>query len=103
MIHLTETAASAMRDAIASAGVQGLRLGVQSGGCAGMKYRMGLVRAAQPDDIVFEQHGVLLFVEPADEPRLKGMTVDFVTDAGGAGFTFDNPNAQRCGCGKSFC
>ncbi len=103
MIHLTETAANAMRDAISSAGVQGLRLGVQPGGCAGMKIRMGLVKTAQPDDIIVEQHGVMLFVEPAHEVHLKGMTVDFVTDAGGAGFTFDNPNAQRCGCGKSFC
>ena len=64
---------------------------------------MGLVKTAQPDDIIVEQHGVTLFVEPAHEAHLKGMTVDFVTDAGGAGFTFDNPNAQRCGCGKSFC
>ncbi len=103
MIHLTETAASAMRDAISSAGVQGLRLGVQPGGCAGMKISMGLVKTAQPDDIVVEQHGVLLFVQPAHEAQLNGLTVDFVTDAGGAGFTFDNPNAQRCGCGKSFC
>jgi len=103
MINLTETAADAMRGAIAAAGVQGLRLGVQPGGCAGMKYRMGLVRDAAPDDIVLEQHGFRLFVEPAHEPHLKGMTVDFVTDAGSSGFTFDNPNAKRCGCGKSFC
>lgn len=103
MIHLTETAASAMRDAISTAGVQGLRLGVQPGGCAGMTYRMGLVKNAAPDDIVVEQHGVRLFVEPAHEAHLKGITVDFVTSSGGAGFTFDNPNAKKCGCGKSFC
>jgi Fe-S cluster assembly iron-binding protein IscA len=42
-------------------------------------------------------------VEPAHEPHLKGMTVDFITDAKGAGFTFDNPNASKCACGKSFC
>ena len=71
MIHLTETAASAMRDAISSAGVQGLRLGVQPGGCAGMKISMGLVKTAQPDDIVVEQHGVLLFVQPAHEAQAE--------------------------------
>ena len=103
MIILTETAADAMRSAIATAGVQGLRLGVLPGGCAGMKISMGLVKDAAPDDIVVEQHGVRLFVQPASEPHLNGLTVDFVSDAGGAGFTFDNPNAKRCGCGKSFC
>jgi iron-sulfur cluster assembly accessory protein len=103
MFHLTETAATAMRDAISAAGVQGLRLGVETGGCAGMKYRMALVKNAADDDIVIEQHGVRLFVEPAHEPHLKGMTVDFITDAKGAGFTFDNPNASKCACGKSFC
>ena len=103
MIQLTESAANAMRNAIAKAGVQGLRLAVQPGGCAGLKYRMGLVRDAQPDDIIVEQHGVRLFVEPCHEAHLKGMKVDFITDAGGAGFIFDNPNTQRCACGKSFC
>jgi iron-sulfur cluster assembly accessory protein len=103
MITLTDSAANAMRDAISAAGVQGLRLGVQPGGCAGMTYRMGLVKDASPDDLVVEQHGVRLFVTPAHEPHLKGMTVDFVTGAAGAGFTFDNPNAKQCGCGKSFC
>ena len=103
MIHLTETAANAMRDAIATAGVQGLRLGVQPGGCAGMKYRMGLVQDRPARRHHRRAARRALFVEPAHEAHLKGMTVDFVTDAGGAGFTFDNPNAQRCGCGKSFC
>ena len=103
MIQLTESAANAMRSAITQAGVQGLRLAVQSGGCAGMKYRMGLVKQPDPSDIVLEQHGVRLFVEPAQEAQLTGTKVDFVSGASGAGFTFDNPNAQRCGCGKSFC
>ena len=104
MIHLTETAASAMRDAISSAGVQGLRLGVQPGGCAGMKIPHG-----PGEDRPARRHrrGAARRSAVRANPRMRrslnGLTVDFVTDAGGAGFTFDNPNAQRCGCGKSFC
>jgi iron-sulfur cluster assembly accessory protein len=104
MIHLTDSAVDAMRTAISGAGKQGLRIAVQSGGCSGLKYQLGLVSEGAPHDIVLEQGGVTVFVEPESEPHLKGTVVDFVTSVEGSGFTFDNPNAKsRCGCGKSFC
>jgi iron-sulfur cluster assembly protein len=46
MINLTDSAIDAVRTAIrgAQSDVQGLRIMVQAGGCAGLKYSMGLVR-----------------------------------------------------------
>ena len=46
MIHLTDSAINAVRNAIkgASEPVQGLRIKVETGGCAGNKYLMGLVQ-----------------------------------------------------------
>lgn len=105
MIHLTDTAASAMLNAIAGAPgpIAGLRIAVQSGGCAGLKYMMGLVPEAGPEDMVVDAKGVTMFLDPSSLPILEGTTVDFVTSVEGAGFTFDNPNAQsKCSCGKSF-
>lgn len=105
MINLTESAATALRGAISGAAtpVEGLRISVESGGCAGHKYMMGLVASSEPDDVLVERDGVKLFVDPASVPVLSGTTIDFVVSLQGSGFTFDNPQAKSsCSCGKSF-
>jgi iron-sulfur cluster assembly accessory protein len=105
MIQLTESAANAIRSAIAGAGqpLEGLRLAVDAGGCAGFKYMMGLAAAPEPDDAVVETGGVKVFVDRESLPLLLGTTVDFVIGLQSSGFTFDNPQAKSsCSCGKSF-
>ena len=106
MIQLTESAVSALRSAIAATPtpIAGLRISVQSGGCSGNKYQMGLVQAAEQGDVVGESHGVSIFIEPASVPLISGTTIDFVDSLQGSGFSFSNPQAKySCGCGKSFC
>ncbi len=96
---------NAVRSAISGAKepVQGLRIKVEAGGCAGMKYLMGLVADIDPDDMVVESGGVKVFVDQESLPHLDGTTVDFVIGLQGSGFTFDNPQAKNsCSCGKSF-
>jgi iron-sulfur cluster assembly accessory protein len=106
MIQLTETAVAAVKTALARSTqpAEGLRIMVETGGCAGFKYRMGLESSAREDDMLVHQDGVTLFVDADSQPHLQGMTVDFVSNLESAGFVFDNPNAaSKCGCGKSFC
>lgn len=106
MIDITDSAASAIRSAIAGAGreVAGLRVMVQDGGCAGLKYGMALELEAQPDDAVIEAGDVKVLIDPASQPHLAGARIDFVSGLEGSGFVFENPNAtSSCGCGKSFC
>jgi iron-sulfur cluster assembly accessory protein len=105
MIYLTESAANAVRTAIAGASgpVGGLRIMVESGGCAGYKYLMGFVPEANPGDTVIDQDGIKLFVDADSDALLDGTTINFTIGLEGAGFTFENPNAQSsCSCGKSF-
>ncbi|MGQ0682651.1 iron-sulfur cluster assembly accessory protein [Bradyrhizobium sp.] len=105
MINLTDSALNAVRSAISTAPepVDGLRIMVEAGGCAGLKYNMGLVKEVDPDDTVIERDGVKVFVDMKSHEFLAGTTVDFVVALEGSGFTFDNPNAKSsCGCGKSF-
>ena len=105
MINLTDSALSAVRNAISSAGkpVGGLRIMVEAGGCAGYKYMMGLVDEAEADDTVIEREGVRVFVDMKSHELLAGTTIDFVVALEGSGFTFENPNAKSsCSCGKSF-
>ncbi|MGO9172565.1 MAG: HesB/IscA family protein [Rhodomicrobium sp.] len=105
MIHLTESAVNAVRSAISGAGVplEGLRIAVDAGGCAGFKYMMGLVAQAEPDDAVVESEGVKVFVDRQSLPLLAGTTVDLVIGFPNSGLTVDNPPAKSSGsCGKSF-
>jgi iron-sulfur cluster assembly protein len=106
MIQLTESAVNAVRSAIKGANqpIEGLRIMVEAGGCAGFKYMMGLVADADPEDLVVENDGVKVFVDQSSLFHLDGTTVDFVIGLEGSGFTFDNPQAKSsCSCGKSFC
>jgi iron-sulfur cluster assembly accessory protein len=88
------------RDGLTDAG---LRVSVVGGGCSGFQYSLSFDTQVRPDDTIFEQNGVRLFVDSTSLPYLRGMTIDYVTGLHGAGFKFLNPNATRtCGCGSSF-
>lgn len=105
MIELTESAVGAIRTAItgSSQAVEGLRIMVESGGCAGNKYMMGLVSEKEPGDLIVEKDGVKVFVDVNSAPLLQGTILDFTIGMEGSGFTFKNPNAtSSCSCGKSF-
>ena len=110
MIELTDSAVEAVKTAISraaerspGANAEGLRIMVQTGGCAGFKYMMGLESAVRDGDAVVERDGVKLFIDLDSQPHIAGMTVDFVSSLESSGFVFDNPNAaSKCSCGKSF-
>ena len=81
---------------------RGLRLAVESGGCAGLSYVMKIDDPA-PEDIVIEKDGTRLFLAPDSVEHLRNCEVDYVDDLSDAGFKIRNPNAARsCGCGTSF-
>jgi iron-sulfur cluster assembly accessory protein len=105
LIQLTQSAADAVRTAIAGAPepMDGLRIVVESGGCAGYKYIMGLVAAPAPGDVQVEDRGIKVFIDPASLPSIAGTTIDFVMTLQESGFSFNNPQATTsCSCGKSF-
>ena len=106
MIELTETAIAAVRSALEGADnrTEGLRIIVEAGGCAGLRYRMGLETEERIGDLVVDSGGIRLFIDPLTQRHVGGLTVDFVDGLEQSGFVFDNPSAAgRCSCGKSFC
>lgn len=105
MITLTSAAAEAVKSAIARSGKEGagLRIMIESGGCAGYKYLIGLDSDVRSDDAVVETGEVKVLIDAQSQPIITGLRVDFVESLEGSGFTFDNPNAaNKCACGKSF-
>jgi iron-sulfur cluster assembly protein len=103
-ISLTESAANRVRTFLASRGRGiGLRVGVRKTGCSGFAYVINYADDTQPDDLVFEDRGVRVVVDPASLPLIDGTTVDFVKQGLNEAFRFHNPNVKgECGCGESF-
>jgi iron-sulfur cluster assembly protein len=80
-----------------------LRVFVAGGGCSGYQYGMALARSAEEDDIVIEQDGVRVLVDPESAQYLRGAEIDYVDDLMKSGFSIYNPNAVKsCACGSSF-
>ncbi len=81
----------------------GVRLGVKTTGCSGLAYKIEYADELAPEDIVFEDNGVKVLVDPKSLPYIDGTQLDFVREGLNEGFRFNNPNERdRCGCGESF-
>jgi iron-sulfur cluster assembly protein len=81
----------------------GLRFGVRTTGCSGLAYKLEYVDAAEAEDMVFESHGVKVFVDPKSLSYIDGTELDFAREGLNEGFKFNNPNQKdACGCGESF-
>ncbi len=81
----------------------GVRLGVKTTGCSGLAYKLEYVDEPLVEDVVFEEHGVRILIDPKSLAYIDGTELDFVREGLNEGFRFNNPNERdRCGCGESF-
>ena len=104
MITLTEKSAKHVSRYLDRRGKGiGLRLGVKTTGCSDLAYKLEYVDELQPEDQVFESHGVKVVVDPKSLPYIDGTELDFAREGLNEGFRFNNPNVKdECGCGESF-
>lgn len=104
-VILTERAAERARQMLTKRGTPeaAIRIGVVSGGCSGMSYKLEYADTVEEGDQLFEQHGIRVVVDAKSMLFMNGTQVDFVTEQFRSGFKFGNPNEKdRCGCGESF-
>lgn len=104
MITLTDNAARKVGELIAAEGEEGLalRVAVRPGGCSGFSYEMYFDSDRADDDQTTSYGDVSVIVDASSAMLLEGATLDY-KDGLEAGFSINNPNAQRtCGCGQSF-
>jgi iron-sulfur cluster assembly accessory protein len=105
VIALTDNAAVKVKELVQAEGEAelALRVAVRPGGCSGFSYEMFFDTDVASDDITAEFDGVRVVVDPSSAQLLTGATLDYKDGLQQAGFSIDNPNAQRtCGCGQSF-
>jgi iron-sulfur cluster assembly accessory protein len=103
-VILTERAARRILEIVAGEPTTPLlRVSVEGGGCSGFQYKFDLVGAGEADDLVIEQDGARVLIDPVSLGYLAGSRIDFIDDLIGASFRIDNPQATAsCGCGTSF-
>ena len=103
-ITLTAAAADRVRSFMEKRGKGvGLRLGVKTTGCSGMAYVMEYADQIEEDDVIFEDQGVKVLVNPKSLVYLDGTELDYAKEGLNEGFQFNNPNVKdSCGCGESF-
>ncbi|MDX1272648.1 iron-sulfur cluster assembly accessory protein [Bizionia paragorgiae] len=107
MIKVSETAKKKVVELMAEEGLDYtkhyIRVSVKSGGCSGLSYDLKFDKEQIEDDKVFEDNGVRIIVDKKSFLYLIGTTLEYSGGLNGAGFVFNNPNANRtCGCGESF-
>jgi iron-sulfur cluster assembly accessory protein len=104
-VKLTDTAAGKAKALLEQEGRDDLklRIAVQPGGCAGLKYQLFFDERDLDGDLVQDFNGLHLVVDRMSAPYLQGAIIDFADTIEKQGFTIDNPNATgSCACGDSF-
>jgi len=105
VIKLSDNAANRIKEIMSKAdnNTIGVRVGVKTGGCAGMSYMMEYAKEAKKNEEVIEDKGVKVFIDSNAIMYLLGTEMDYKTDKFSSQFVFKNPNeTERCGCGESF-
>mmetsp|Transcript_21595 Transcript_21595/g.42942 ORF Transcript_21595/g.42942 Transcript_21595/m.42942 type:complete len:125 (+) Transcript_21595:376-750(+) len=111
LFSLTQSAAGRIKQLMAakvSKGAEslfGVKVGLKRRGCNGLSYTMNYVTESQIgrlDEVIKDQE-VTVVVDANAVMYLAGTQMDYVTDALGSEFVFNNPNKKsECGCGQSF-
>lgn len=104
-ITLTDAAVKRVRQMMEKEGKSGcgLRVGVTTGGCAGLSYDLRFQKKPYDNDIVFQQGGLDVYLNPESLAFINGLTIDYIDTLNESGFKYQNPNASSsCGCGTSF-
>lgn len=90
MITITENAAKYINNYLTKRGKGlGVRLGVKTSGCSGMAYNLEFVDEANEDDLIFEEHGARIYIDPKSLVYLDGTQVDYTKEGLQEGFKFE--------------
>lgn len=94
-ISLTPRAVDALRELSQQPEAKLIKISVAARGCSGSAYDLKYVEKGAPNDIVHEQDGVKVLIDPAAQLKIIGSTMDWVEDRLSAKFVFDNPNIGK--------
>ena len=106
IITATKEAIAQLRHLIAKRDAKplGIRLSIQSKGCAGLSYNLEYCdELLEADEVIELSQDVQIIIQPKTLLFVIGTEIDYQEDIFNSGFVFNNPNARgKCGCGTSF-
>ena len=105
LLGLTDAAANRVKSLMeeTNSDVIGLRIGIKTAGCSGMKYNVEYATEVKPFEEKIISKNVVICIDPAAIMFLIGSEMDYKEEKFSSGFDFSNPNEiARCGCGESF-
>jgi iron-sulfur cluster assembly accessory protein len=80
-----------------------LKIGVEAGGCSGLRYQIYFDYNKDHEDHILRYEKFDVRIDKMSWPYLEGATMDFADAIHKQGFSIDNPNSQgSCACGESF-
>ena len=105
VIKLSNNAAARIKKIMSEAdnSAIGVRVGVKSGGCAGMSYVLEYAKEVKPNEEVIDEKGVKVIVDPNAIIYLLGTEMDYKEEKFSSQFIFKNQTKLKdVGCGESF-
>ena len=98
-INLTDSAASAVNEMmVTQTGKMYLRVYLSQNDGGSTQYGLALDESVEQNDVVIEDKGVEMRIDPVSLKYMLGSTIDFISNDMGGGFKIENPNS-RGGCG----
>jgi iron-sulfur cluster assembly accessory protein len=80
-----------------------LRITIQAGGCAGLRYDLSFDSVLQSHDTEIICDDIRVHTDPQTLPYLDNLTLDYAEDLMGGSFRFTNTGVHGlCNCGISF-
>ena len=105
LLTITDAAADRVKSLMndTNSEVIGIRIGIKTAGCSGMKYNVEYATDTKPFEEKIISKDVVICIDPAAIMFLIGSEMDYKEEKFSSGFEFSNPNEiARCGCGESF-
>ncbi len=105
VMSITDIAANQVKALLKKRGKSslGIRIGVKTGGCSGLKYFVEYADVKNQFDELLQDKGVTVLIDSKALMFLFGTEMDYVEEQFKSGFIFTNPNEKsKCGCGNSF-
>jgi Fe/S biogenesis protein NfuA len=97
VLTVTNGARDKMKSILEERGLEevAIRITVLEG--AAYRYQLQFVPQADsnPTDSIVDLGDLRVYIDEESVPRIKDATLDFVDDASGSGFSFENPNTPR--------
>lgn len=90
-VTLTAEAAEKIKQALKRYSALGVRIQTRPNERGGISFSLDVEDEARADDLVFEDKGIKLFVDPSSTQHVQGIEIRYVKTEKGSGFSIVNP------------